>query len=171
MDTQQISAPPRAPSRVRRGTTPSSGVVHSNSRHSCRFTVVGNHLAQHRALLRRRDPPLLLSGRDIRRLAPAVAAWLERGVGSPFVGRTLTTGLPEPLTHPVGLLAHRLTELLPPPLPMTPAADPVRRPDPLQNCDRCDRAFRAPAPGPCHGCRADVRPTDPLPRDVQQTAA
>lgn len=41
MDTQQISAPSR---------TPSSGVVHSNSRHTSRFTVVGNHLTQHREL-------------------------------------------------------------------------------------------------------------------------
>jgi hypothetical protein len=40
MDTQQISAPSRA----------SSGVVHDNSRHTSRFTVVGNHLTQHREL-------------------------------------------------------------------------------------------------------------------------
>lgn len=40
MDTQQISAPARA----------SSGVVHDNSRHTSRFTVVGNHLTQHREL-------------------------------------------------------------------------------------------------------------------------
>lgn len=40
MDTQQISAPARA----------SSGVVHDNSRHTSRFTVMGNHLTQHREL-------------------------------------------------------------------------------------------------------------------------
>ncbi|WP_329832467.1 hypothetical protein [Streptomyces sp. BE133] len=40
MDTQQSSAPARA----------SSGVVHDNSRHTSRFTVVGNHLTQHREL-------------------------------------------------------------------------------------------------------------------------
>ncbi|MEV0489110.1 helix-turn-helix domain-containing protein [Streptomyces atratus] len=50
MDTQQISAPSRAPSRVRGDATPPSGVVHDNSRHTSRFTVVGNHLTQHREL-------------------------------------------------------------------------------------------------------------------------
>ncbi|MFI5745468.1 helix-turn-helix domain-containing protein [Streptomyces sp. NPDC051644] len=50
MDTQQISAPSRAPSRVPGDATPSSGVMHINSRHTSRFTVVGNHLAQHREL-------------------------------------------------------------------------------------------------------------------------
>ncbi|MFB7083215.1 helix-turn-helix domain-containing protein [Streptomyces sp. NPDC056308] len=50
MDTQQVSAPPRAPSPVSGQATPSSGVMHINSRHTSRFTVVGNHLAQHREL-------------------------------------------------------------------------------------------------------------------------
>lgn len=73
MDTQQVSAPPRAPSRDLRGAVASramsssamssssapasagpdagpSGVVHINSRHTACFTVVGNHLAQHRGL-------------------------------------------------------------------------------------------------------------------------
>ncbi|WP_327244937.1 helix-turn-helix domain-containing protein [Streptomyces sp. NBC_01320] len=50
MDTQQVSAPSPAPSRVRGDATPSSGVVHDNSRHTSRFTVVGNHLTQHREL-------------------------------------------------------------------------------------------------------------------------
>ncbi|MGW3658869.1 helix-turn-helix domain-containing protein [Streptomyces sp. NPDC005151] len=50
MDTQQVTAPSRAPSRVRGIATPSSGVVHINSRHTSRFTVVGNHLTQHREL-------------------------------------------------------------------------------------------------------------------------
>ncbi|MCX4788722.1 helix-turn-helix domain-containing protein [Streptomyces sp. NBC_01221] len=50
MDTQQVSAPSRAPSPVPGDATPSSGVMHINSRHTTRFTVVGNHLAQHREL-------------------------------------------------------------------------------------------------------------------------
>ncbi|MFE6491466.1 helix-turn-helix domain-containing protein [Streptomyces sp. NPDC057748] len=50
MDTQQVSAPPRAPSPVRGGTASTSGVRHINSRHTSRFTVIGNHLAQHREL-------------------------------------------------------------------------------------------------------------------------
>ncbi|MFF3783619.1 helix-turn-helix domain-containing protein [Streptomyces sp. NPDC001933] len=50
MDTQQVSAAPRAPSPVRRSATPTSGVMHINTRHTSRFTVIGNHLAQHREL-------------------------------------------------------------------------------------------------------------------------
>ncbi|MFB6779882.1 hypothetical protein ACFCX0_21175 [Streptomyces sp. NPDC056352] len=50
MDTQQISVPSHAPSRAPGSAAPSSGVVHINSRHTSCFTVVGNHLAQHREL-------------------------------------------------------------------------------------------------------------------------
>jgi hypothetical protein len=103
--------------------------------------------------LRRHDPRLLLSERDVRRLAPAVDAWLQRDITPGAVRRTLTAGLPGgPIHHPASLLAHRLTELLPPPLPAAPLPPP--RPDPLQNCDRCDHAFRAPEPGVCPGCDA-----------------
>ncbi|MDG9704414.1 helix-turn-helix domain-containing protein [Streptomyces sp. DH37] len=107
------------------------------------------------AELRRDDPRLLLSERDVARLAPAVAAWLERGAAPDAVRRTLAAGLPaEPLRHPAALLAHRLTALLPPHLPAVPQAAPrPPRPDPLRNCDGCDRAFRAPAPGLCRDCR------------------
>ncbi|MFE4174513.1 helix-turn-helix domain-containing protein [Streptomyces sp. NPDC056909] len=116
-------------------------------------------LARHRtateilAGLRRDAPGLVLSERDVRRLAPAVSAWLERGVEPDAVRRTLTAALPQdPINHPGAFLAHRLTELLPPPLPAEPTARPVPRIVPLQNCDRCDHAFRAPEPGNCPGC-------------------
>ncbi|AZS73102.1 DNA-binding protein [Streptomyces lydicus] len=106
------------------------------------------------ANLRRDDPRLLLSVRDIQRLTPPVAAWLERGATPDAVRSALTTGLPATLRHPAALLAHRLTELLPPPLPAASPAAPTRaRPSPLQTCDGCDRAFRAPAPGRCRDCR------------------
>ncbi len=105
------------------------------------------------AELRRADPRLLLSVRDVHRLAPAVAAWLERGADPDAVRHTLTTGLPAPLRHPAALLAHRLTALLPPRLPNAPAAPTTGRPHPFQTCDTCDRAFRAPAPGHCRDCR------------------
>ncbi|WP_151483187.1 helix-turn-helix domain-containing protein [Streptomyces albicerus] len=102
--------------------------------------------------LRTHDPRLHLSEHDVRRLAPAVAAWLERGVAPDDVRRTLSAGLPrEGVRRPAGFLAHRLTALLPPPLPAT-LPEPAR-PDPLQNCDGCDRAFRAPVPGRCRDCR------------------
>ncbi|WP_371657040.1 MULTISPECIES: helix-turn-helix domain-containing protein [unclassified Streptomyces] len=275
MALQHLSAPSRATSPVP-GGTPRSGVIHVNTRHTSRYTVVGNHLAQHRGLslvaiglavhiqslpagarisiktladrfpegetriaaalreleaygylertrerlpsgrvvtrtvsynqpgaraeaatppapevskaparattpadvrptpappaslpgthapqlphpaadlladLRRHDPRLLLSERDVHRLAPDVAAWLERGAAPDAVRRTLTANLPEPLRHPTALLAHRLTTLLPPPLPAPRA---IARPDPLQTCEDCDRAFRDTGPGRCRDCR------------------
>ncbi|MEU0646433.1 helix-turn-helix domain-containing protein [Streptomyces umbrinus] len=101
--------------------------------------------------LRTHDPRLHLGEQDVRRLAPAVATWLERGVAPDDVQRTLAAGMPkEGVRHPAAFLAHRLTALLPPPLPAARPGPP--RPSPLQNCDDCDRAFRAPAPGRCRGC-------------------
>ncbi|MGW3657786.1 helix-turn-helix domain-containing protein [Streptomyces sp. NPDC005151] len=50
MDTQQITARPCAPPSTSGGAAPSSGVIHINVRHAARFTVLGNHLTQHRGL-------------------------------------------------------------------------------------------------------------------------
>ena len=54
MDTRNTSAPPRArsapagnPTRSRHHT---GGVIHDNTRHTTRFVVIGNHLAQHKEL-------------------------------------------------------------------------------------------------------------------------
>ncbi|MGW7330024.1 helix-turn-helix domain-containing protein [Streptomyces sp. NPDC054840] len=105
--------------------------------------------------LRRYDPRLLLSERDVRQLAPDVSAWLERGITSEAVARALSADLPERMRRPASVLGYRLTALLPPHLPPAPAAPVVRdarRPDPLQNCGGCDRAFRAPQPGRCRDC-------------------
>ncbi|WP_089099445.1 hypothetical protein [Streptomyces hyaluromycini] len=100
--------------------------------------------------LHHEDPRLLLAEREVVRLAPAVDAWLERGASPEAVRRALTSGLPaEPLLRPAGLVAHRLTEHLPPPLPPAPP-----RPLPFQDCDGCDRPFRAAGPGRCRDCRA-----------------
>ncbi|MFF2923058.1 hypothetical protein ACFVTP_11740 [Streptomyces celluloflavus] len=114
------------------------------------------------AELRRADPRLLLSVRDVHRLAPAVAAWLERGADPDAVRHTLTTGLPAPLRHPAALLAHRLTALLPPRLPDAPAAPTTGHPHPFQTCDTCDRAFRAPTPGHCRDCRRQGATAEPV---------
>ncbi|MFB7178078.1 hypothetical protein ACFCYI_10275 [Streptomyces sp. NPDC056257] len=102
--------------------------------------------------LRRHDPRLLLAERDVRRLVPGVSAWLERGVDPEAVAQALSGGLPERIRDPASVLAYRLTELLPPHLPPVPVVRRPRRPDPLQNCNGCDRAFRAPAPGRCRDC-------------------
>ncbi|MFV0135279.1 helix-turn-helix domain-containing protein [Streptomyces sp. HMX87] len=105
------------------------------------------------------EPRLVLTERDVRRLAPAVSAWLERGVPATAVERALTAGLPpEPIRRPAAFLHHRLTADLPPPPPTAPPTAPAGiRPDPLQTCDGCERAFRAPAPGRCRDCRATER--------------
>lgn len=109
--------------------------------------------------LRRTDDRLTLSRRQVDRLAPAVAAWFAGGATSAVVHRILTDGLPEDMRHPAGVLAHRLRELLPPPLPVRPpvasadAGAARHRPHPLQTCDGCERAFRAPCPGRCRDCR------------------
>ncbi|MFJ3828036.1 helix-turn-helix domain-containing protein [Streptomyces sp. NPDC090046] len=105
--------------------------------------------------LRRHDPRLLLSERDVRRLAPDASVWLERGIAPDAVARAVSADLPEQMRNPAAVVAYRLTRLLPPRLPPAPAAPPVREagaPDPLQNCDGCDRAFRAPHPGRCRDC-------------------
>ncbi|MEU9460260.1 helix-turn-helix domain-containing protein [Streptomyces sp. NPDC048312] len=110
--------------------------------------------------LRRHAPQLVLSEHDIRTLAPGVATWLERDAHPDTIRHTLTTDLPSPLKHPAKLLRHRITTLLPPPLPGAQDVAAHARPGviviPLQNCDRCDRAFRSRHPGHCHDCRTDL---------------
>jgi hypothetical protein len=102
--------------------------------------------------LRRREPRLLLSARDVHRLTPAVRTWLDRGVDPEQITRTLTGDLPTGIIRrPAGLLRHRLTEWLPPVLPAAPAGV-LQQPDPFQTCDGCERAFRAPEPGRCRDC-------------------
>ncbi|MEU7070640.1 helix-turn-helix domain-containing protein [Streptomyces narbonensis] len=111
--------------------------------------------------LRRADPRLLISATDAEHLVPGVAAWLERDLTPEAVHRALTHDLPpEPLHRPAALLAHRLTTDLPP-LPPFRAPDTPATRHPLQNCDTCDRAYRAPGPGTCGACTpaGTTRPT------------
>ncbi|WP_055547441.1 hypothetical protein [Streptomyces sp. NBRC 110028] len=105
--------------------------------------------------LRHRDRRLVLSERETAALAPAVAEWLDRGVGPYEIAEALTSGLPDRIDRrPVRLLAYRLAALRP---PEPAAADPAPpRPMPFQDCDGCDRVFRAPQPGRCRDCRASA---------------
>ncbi|WP_097946425.1 hypothetical protein [Streptomyces sp. ms115] len=107
--------------------------------------------------LRRHAPEFTLSEGDIHHLAPAVATWLERDAHPDTIRRTLIDDLPQPLRHPVKLLKHRLTALLPPRLPGACDLAAPARPrvvlTPFQTCDDCDRAFRSPDPGHCRDCR------------------
>jgi len=96
--------------------------------------------------LKRTAPPFKLAEKDVRKLVPGVAAWLERGVGPEAVRKAITEEAPLPLRYPPNFVRHRLTELLP---PLPPVAAPVV---PLQNCEDCDRAFRSSVPGVCRGC-------------------
>ncbi|MFF2731473.1 helix-turn-helix domain-containing protein [Streptomyces sp. NPDC058008] len=110
--------------------------------------------------LRRHTPQLVLSEADVRALVPGVVAWLERDAHPDTVRHALTADLPVPLRHPAKLLRHRITALLPPPLPGAPDLARPARPGvtviPLQNCDRCDRAFRSRHPGHCRDCRTGL---------------
>ncbi|MEU6760347.1 helix-turn-helix domain-containing protein [Streptomyces sp. NPDC046685] len=107
------------------------------------------------ARLRLRDPRLLLSERDVARLAPSVAGWLERGLSPAAVSGTLAGCLPaEPIRSPAAFLAHRLTALRPPLLVERPSGPrpPDRQVHPFQTCDGCELAFRAASPGHCNAC-------------------
>ncbi|MFJ8857208.1 helix-turn-helix domain-containing protein [Streptomyces sp. NPDC102451] len=109
--------------------------------------------------LRRHAPQLVVSEADISALTPGVVAWLERDTPPDTVRHALTADLPVPLKHPAKLLRHRISTLLPPPLPgmrELEAARPRVVVIPLQNCDRCDRAFRSRHPGHCRDCRTDL---------------
>jgi len=115
--------------------------------------------------LRRRDPRLLLSARDIDRLAPDACAWLDRGVRPADLVHALTSLLPAgEIRSPARLLAFRLAEGLPAELPAGPPPTPAStippiegrpgRPAPLRPCDGCDRAIRAHDPtARCRDCR------------------
>jgi hypothetical protein len=114
--------------------------------------------------LRGHDHRLLFSVCETDHLATGVAAWLERGVPVAAVRHALIADLPpEGPRRPAALLAHRLVAQLPPVPPFrAPAPPPVVR-HPLQNCEDCDRAFRAPEPGVCGDCRPAARAAAPAP--------
>ncbi|MFD6280990.1 helix-turn-helix domain-containing protein [Streptomyces sp. NPDC060209] len=109
--------------------------------------------------LRRHTHQLVLTEADISALTPGIVTWLERDAHPDTIRHALTADLPVPLKHPAKLLRHRITALLPPPLPGArelEAARPGVIVIPLQNCDRCDRAFRSRHPGHCRDCRTDL---------------
>jgi hypothetical protein len=139
--------------RTRASRKPLPAVPHP----SCPAPALLQAAADLLADLRRDDPRLLLSTCDSAHLAPGVAAWLERDISPTAVHHALTIDLPpEGLRRPAALLAHRLAAQLPPPPPFRAPTPPSVARHPLQTCDGCERAFRAPAPGRCRDCRVAV---------------
>ncbi|MYV56462.1 helix-turn-helix domain-containing protein [Streptomyces sp. SID3212] len=65
------------------------------------------------------EPRLTLGERELVRLAPLAAVWLERGADAGQLRRALTAGLPEQVGSPAGLVRRRLLDKLP---PVRPAA-------------------------------------------------
>ncbi|MEU6284604.1 helix-turn-helix domain-containing protein, partial [Streptomyces sp. NPDC047028] len=149
---ESAAAPPVPPAPVREAPpSPSRDLGPREHRHDMAVGLLAG--------LRRTDSRLSLSHRQVNALAPAVVAWLDRGVARAEIYRTLVTGLPAEMKYPAGVLAYRLRELLPPYLPALPERRPEREPrvddgpQPFQTCDGCERAFRSPAPGRCRDCR------------------
>ncbi|MEV0011351.1 helix-turn-helix domain-containing protein [Streptomyces sp. NPDC047973] len=148
-----VAPPVRVPTPTARTAPPSPlphPVRHDAERERLASALLGD--------LRRLSPQLALSEADVAALAPGVAAWLERDAHPDTVRHALTTDLPALVKHPAKLLRHRITALLPPPLPGTQELVPPRPARiviPMQNCDRCDRAFRSRHPGHCRECRSE----------------
>ncbi|WP_406462906.1 MarR family transcriptional regulator [Streptomyces sp. NBC_00111] len=120
------------------------------------------------ARLGRVEPRLALSAADCAALESLAATWFARGVDADYLTRALTSGLPEQVGSPVGLVRRRLTDKAPARLPdAAPAPDaPVRAL--LVECTECGR------PGPpgalpdglCRPCRQSppagpVEPVEP----------
>lgn len=113
--------------------------------------------------LRRGDDRFTLSQRDVRRLAPTVAAWFDNGASAAAVHHAMTADLPVPLRSPARFLAYRLSELLPPPLPVLPEAaegwvaetEPTQWYEMVDCAGGCGRPFRR-VPGTwCRDCLAE----------------
>ncbi|MEW9509263.1 MarR family transcriptional regulator [Streptomyces bacillaris] len=109
------------------------------------------------AHLGRNEHRLALSADDCATLEPQAAEWLARGVSVDYLTSALTAGLPTEINSPVGFLRRRLTDKMPPHLPVestSPATTtPTRRI--LVECTDCGRLGRSEAlpDGLCRPCR------------------
>ncbi|MFJ2897563.1 MarR family transcriptional regulator [Streptomyces sp. NPDC087218] len=109
------------------------------------------------ARLGRADARLALSAADCAELEQLAAEWFERGVGAEYLTSALTSGLPDSVGSPFGLVRRRLRDKLPPRLPAPtprPAPEaPVRRR--LAECTECRTPGRPEAfhDGLCRPCR------------------
>ncbi|WP_245242508.1 hypothetical protein [Streptomyces sp. NEAU-H3] len=117
--------------------------------------------------LHREDPRLVLPERDLARLTPLAAAWLERDVDRDALRAALLAHLPQHIHRPAAFLAHRLVTDLPAgpaklpttfragSAPVEPSNLPDVRPSAWwHSCDVCERALRY-GPGRCRDCQAE----------------
>ena len=117
-------------------------------------------------------PEFLLTGKTLQDQGRSVAGMLLEG-WTPEQLRQVIAGrkLPDEITTTVGsIVSSRLRQALAGPVPETVgngtymtsamsggvATRPRPTVVPLQNCDRCDHAFRSPDRGLCPQCREDV---------------
>ncbi|MEV7975967.1 hypothetical protein [Streptomyces sp. NPDC086519] len=109
------------------------------------------------AALGRTAPTLSLSQADCAALAPLLTEWFARGASDEYALQALTSGLPSPVHHPAALLRRRLTDKLPPPEPVRPAARPPLR---ILECAKCGTPGRPEAlpGGICGACRGERAP-------------
>ncbi|MFC8229959.1 MarR family transcriptional regulator [Streptomyces sp. NPDC057287] len=107
------------------------------------------------ARLGRVEPRLALSAADCAALETLAATWFARGVDADYFTRALTSGLPDQVGSPIGLVRRRLTDKVPARLPDAAPATESPASVLLVECTECGR------PGPpgalpdglCRACR------------------
>ncbi|MFJ8920418.1 MarR family transcriptional regulator [Streptomyces sp. NPDC102415] len=125
------------------------------------------------AELGRSEPRLALSAADCAALEPLAAAWFARGVSADYLTSALTAGLPDPIASPIGLVRRRLTDKMPPQLPVPAPGSPASRParELLVECTDCGRPGPAEAlpDGLCRPCRTAHQPSEAVaPAEVER---
>ncbi|MCX4772343.1 hypothetical protein EES39_05860 [Streptomyces sp. ADI92-24] len=134
------------------------------------------------ARLGRSEPRLALSAADCATLEDLAGAWFARGVNADYLTHALTSGLPEQIGSPVGLVRRRLRDKIPPHVPATPAPGAPGSPGAIGRrlmveCTECRSPGRPEAltDGLCRPCRAPA-PAEaaaaapagpPIERDIQ----
>ncbi|MFG2403846.1 MarR family transcriptional regulator [Streptomyces brevispora] len=132
------------------------------------------------ARLGRSEPRLALSAADCTALEDLAGAWLARGVNAEYLTHALTSGLPEQVGSPVGLVRRRLRDKIPPQVPAAPTPGAPGSPSApgatrrlMVECTECRSPGRPEAltDGLCRPCRAPAAaavPADPpIERDIQ----
>ncbi|WP_107072762.1 hypothetical protein [Streptomyces vietnamensis] len=122
------------------------------------------------AALGRSNSALSLSHAECHALTPLVEEWFDRDATDDFILHALTTGLPQPVHHPAGLVRRRLTDKLPP-LPVRRDPAPLR----ILECGTCGTPGYADTlqGGDCGDCRGETvpRPRTHLPAVQVHTRA